>query len=208
MATHNWGYMGGFAGKLGPGVGTRHRNKEVIRAMPRKRKDKPNAEQLEQRAKIALIGAFIKRFTDVVSKTFVDEDLAGANVALAYNIRNAISGNYPGFSINYPNVLLAKGDVFMVSGGSAAAGNAGEIVFNWQNNSNEQYAPATDTALVICYCPDFDRAIYEFTSATRSDLTTVLNAASFSGKLVHTWMAFTSKKGASNSVYCGSLTVL
>ena len=208
MATHQHGILGGFSGKIGTVIGSCWKGFEVMKARPRKRKDNPTPEQLDVRLRLALIGAFLKRFSDVLRKTFRGENMSGSNIALAYNIENAITGSYPSYTINYANVLLAKGDLFKVHGGSAVAGNPGEIVFNWTNNSNVHYAPASDTVVVICYCPDFDRAIYEFTSATRSDATTILNAGSFSGKVVHTWMAFISQTDVSESVYCGSVTVL
>jgi hypothetical protein len=208
MATHQHGILGGFSGKLGTVIGSCWKRLEVMKARPRKRKDNPTPEQLDARVKLALMGAFIKRFSGVLRKTFRGENMSGSNIALAYNIENAITGSYPSYSINYPNVRLAQGDLFLVAGGNAVAGSAGEIVFNWQNNVNTLYAPATDTAVVICYCPEFDRSIYAFTSATRSDMTTTLNAGSFSGKVVHTWMAFISKTDVSESVYCGSVTVL
>lgn len=208
MATHQHGILGGFSGKLGTVIGSCWKRLEIMRSRPRKRKDNPTPEQLQARAKLSLMGAFLKRFSDVLRKTFSGDNMSGTNIALKYNIDNAISGSYPSYSINYPNVRLAHGDLFPPDPitTTATAGSAGEVVFNWNDNT-AAYAKDTDTAVVIAYCPDLDRAIYDFTAAKRSDATTTLNAVSFSGKMVHTWMAFISKADVSESRYCGSLTV-
>jgi hypothetical protein len=208
MATQDWGPLGGFKGKLGTIIGSIWKDQYVIKARPRKRKDNPNQSQIEHRAKFALIIAFLKRFAGVLRETIQEESMSGSNSALADIMENAVTGNYPSYDLDYPKVKLAKGALIGAQDAMASALNPGEIVFNWANNTARD-ASGTDKALIMSYCPELKRAAYEYDAADRSTATATLAMPSaFSGKVVHTWMTFTSDKGVADSEYCGSVTVL
>jgi hypothetical protein len=208
MATQDLGPLDGFNGKLGPIIGCKWKDQYVIKAKPRKRKDNPNQSQIEQRAKFAVIIAFLKRFAGVLRETIRDASMSGSNSALATIMDTAVTGTYPSFDLDYPKVILAKGSLIGVDDAIATAVNPGEIVFTWTNNTARD-ASATDKALIMCYCPELKRAAYEYDAAERSTSTATLSVpTAFSGKTVHTWMTFTSDKGVSDSAYSGSVTIL
>jgi hypothetical protein len=208
MGTIKGGILGGFAGKVGAVIGGRWKDKDVMKGLPRKRTDNPTAIQLEQRAKIKVMVSFLRKLSKLLRKTFRDAGMSGGNFALRQNIQFAITGNYPSYGIDFSKVVLAKGSLEVADGAVASAGTAGKIVFNWNYVANAGDANGTDTAIIISYCPDLNRAGYDYTTATRIDNTATLEVPGFSGKLVHTWMTFSSKEGVADSVYCGSVTVL
>jgi hypothetical protein len=199
------GLLGGFTGKLGNVVGFTKNGKYFVRSMPAKRKDKPTAKNLEQRARFALMGSFLKFMAPVVRLTFNQKNIAHDRQCFALNFRNAITGTYPNFSIDYAKVQLACGPLLPAEDVIVNSINSCKLEFTWQQYTHDSCG--FDTAVLICYCPELSGIEYSFGPATRCDAKAVLHVPAFRGKLVHSWITFISKAGVADSVYCGSLIV-
>ncbi|RYF88336.1 MAG: hypothetical protein EOO03_08655 [Chitinophagaceae bacterium] len=133
----------------------------------------------------------------------------GGNSALSYLLKNAITGVYPDFSIDFSKVLVCRGDIPNATAPTAAVEPGSILRFNWVDNTGVGVAKASDLAILVAHCPELQQSVYNDNAAPRAALTDNLNLLAFSGKLVHTYIAFRSEdgRGVSPSFYLGEHTV-
>ena len=212
MGTINKGILGGVSGKVGNVVGGTWKGISYMRSSSGKRTGQASDLQLEQQSKFRLIIQFLRQFTALLNITFKDfaNGITGPNAALAYNIRNGISGTYPNFSINYSMVLLSRGSLANAIAPTATAGTAGKVNFVWTDNTGSGFAKSNDKAILVVYCPDLDQTVSTLAGADRNMAADTLDVSNFSGKTVQTWLAFISADGknVSDSFFAGQVAVL
>ena len=113
-----------------------------------------------------------------------------------HNRRDAITGVYPNFSVDYHKVLLSQGKLHNAGAANAEGNGAGKIKFNWFDNSGDtDSAKATDKSILIAYCAETNESVFTLNGPARSRETAVLNVSLFSGKGVETFIAFISEDG-------------
>jgi hypothetical protein len=205
------GILGGFTGKVGTVVGGKWRGKNYMRSTPTKSKNaKRSTPQLEQQAKFALATQFMQGIKDLLELGFRNYAVGqtGRNSALAYILKNAITGTYPDYQIAYDQVLVTRGSLLNAFDGKAAAGARETIQFTWTNNAGPANARANDLVLIAAYCAAFKCTVYKI-GAARSAGTDTLVMPGFAGKSVHTWMSFISadKLDIATSIYAGEVTI-
>ena len=211
MAKFAGGILGAFSGKVGSVIGGNWKGITYMRSQPAKRTSTPTQAQLEQQAKFTLA----IRFTNVLSALFAisfrqyANKMTGVNSAFSYLLKNAITGSYPGYSIDYSKVLISRGDLPNAENPTAVAAVASKINFAWVDNTGTGKASSDDTAILVVYCPAMKLALYTTTGATRSDGSQQYNAAVFHGQQVETWVGFISADGKeiASSIFTGQLTV-
>ena len=212
MAKLRNGYLGGFSGILGPAVGSTWKGKAVIRSRPPRKRRKSSELQLRQMAKVKLLIPFVKPLTNFLNKTYssVTVDMSCFNKAMSYNLRNAVSGEYPDFRINYSRVVLGVGDLLNPDTISAHSDSEGQLSFSWTDNSWEGSAKTTDRAFVAVYCADLKNWITETEGPKRNAGSYALEVAAFSGKTVQAYIGFVSADSdfVSTSRYAGELSIL
>jgi hypothetical protein len=212
MGTIVKGILGGFSGKVGTVVGSTWKGLQVMKSVPGPRKGNPTLLQLEQQARFSLIIKFIQPLTSLFNQTFSNGavGMSGFNKALSYNIQNAITGVYPTFSINYPMLLISKGDLPNAPAPIVASPAAGKLAFSWTDNSGIGKARPTDMAIVAAYSEELNHWIFNLSTAARNAGTYTLDALSLTGKPVQTFLGFISADGkfVSNSLYTGIVNVL
>jgi hypothetical protein len=213
MGTIKQGILGPFSGKVGTVVGSSWKGKAVMRSMPTRRRGSPTATQILQQAKFSLIMKFLQPLTSLVNATFDSfaVGMSGMNKAFSYNVQNGTTGVYPAITVNYPMILLGRGDLPNASAPAAVSTVAGKLTFNWTDNSGLGKATATDIAYVAVFCESLGHWIYsQLTGAARNAGTYILDVSAFSGKPVQTWLGFVTANGKtfSNTVYTGVVNVL
>ena len=205
------GILGGFSGTVGTVIGGSWKGITYMRSQPARRTSEPTEAQLEQQAKFALAIRFISVFGGLFMISFRNYavKMTGTNNALSYTLKNAITGTYPTFEIDYSNVLMSRGDLPNVLNPSAAPTGTSDITFTWTNNSGTGKAKAGDKAILAIYCPALKLGLYTTGSALRSAGTEVFNATVFAGEVVQTYIGFISEDGRdiASSLYTGQLTV-
>jgi hypothetical protein len=204
------GILGGFSGSVGTVVGGRWKGIDYMRSRPVGNSSSTPAQVL-QRAKFTLAANFIQSLGALLQTSFSNADpkMTARNSALSHTLKNAVSGEYPDLAIDYSLVLVAKGNLPNAPSPAASAQSGGKIGFSWTDNSGIGQAQGSDKAIVVAYLPDRNECIYMTKAADRRSGAAVLDVPSFSGKEVHTWLAFVTEKGreVSPSVYTGKLTV-
>ena len=210
MGKMNNGILDDFSGTIGKVVGSKWRGVTYMRAKSKKRTGALSDAQLEQQAKFAVAGKFSQSMNDLLTLGFKDQaiKMTGKNYGQSLILRDAITGTYPDFQIDYSKVLLSKGKLPRIKKSVTAPEANGILKFTWTNDAGNKLAKANDQAILIAYCPEENETEYAF-GAARDAGTGTLDLAEFSGKKVHTWLSFMSANGKllANSVYCGEVTI-
>jgi hypothetical protein len=212
MAKLNNGYLGGFSGLLGTAVGATWKGKSVIRSRPPRKRRKSSELQLRQMAKLKLLIPFVKPITNFLNRVYacVSTDMSCFNKAMSYNLRNAVSGEYPEFRISYARVVLGVGDLLNPETVVVRSDTEGSLSFSWTDNSGEGSARATDKAFVAVYCADLKDWITNTEGPNRNAGSYLLEVTAFSGKAVQAYIGFLSADAdfVSTSRYAGEVDIL
>lgn len=213
MATFEKGILGGFSGKVGNVVGTRWRGKNVMRSLPQRGNYTPTVKQEEQRQKFKTVIGFLSPIVDVLNLYFGNPqgDKSRSNLATSYHLKNAVVSSPLGMVMDYAKVLISKGDLRGIDGGTLTAGAAQTLVFGWQDNSGQGKATATDALMVVVYAPDLNLFYNNLAVATRDATTATVTLPLFmTGFEVEVWASFSKPDTnfAAISTYMGAVTVL
>ncbi|MGJ8744856.1 DUF6266 family protein [Polaribacter sp.] len=213
MATFEKGILGGFTGKVGNVVGTRWRGKNVMRSLPQRGKYTATEKQEEQRQKFKTVIGFLSPIVAIVSRYFGSPrgDKSRANLATSYHLKNAVISTQTGMVMDYAKVLISKGDLRGIDGGTVAAAAGHTLDFAWQDNSGQGKATATDALMVVVYAPDLQLFYNNLAVATRDATTATVTLPEFmTGFDVEVWASFSKPETdfAAISTYMGTVTVL
>lgn len=210
MGTISKGILGGFSGTVGTVIGGSWKGIDYMRSQPLKRTGTFSQSQLEQQAKFKLLVAFLQPLAGLLFISFRDYavKMTGFNNAMSYNLRNAITGVYPSYSIDYSTALVSRG-ILLNAGGPAVTATSGTVKFTWTDNSGAGSAKATDKSILVVYCDELKSVTYTTEGANRSTGEATLDASGFSGKTVETYLGFISEDGklVANSFYTGQLAL-
>ena len=214
MGKFSRGILGNFSGKIGQVVGSTWRGIDYMRSMPRIRKNRLlSPAQVAQQAKFGMMTAFLNPLRTVLDVGFRNTPSKATtyNHALADNISEAISGEYPALVLEYSLVKLSRGLMPGGSNPSVIAAPGGILQFSWGDNTGKGKALATDRAVALVYSPELNDSEYSMGEATRADQSLIITLPpEFAGKAVETWIfwAAASGKEVTGSTYTGAVTVL
>jgi hypothetical protein len=212
MGTINKGILGGFSGTVGTVVGASWRGIEYMRSRSNRRTFTSSQRQIEQQLKFSLLTRFQQPLNGLLNQSFRSYavKMTGANSALGYNLRNAVSGAYPTYTVNYSMFLISRGDLPNAQAPTATAGGDGLVNFAWTNNAGNGKAKANDKAILVIYCLEMRQCVYITEGAERSEGTASVDVTGFAGKTVQTWIGFISDSGReiATSIYTGEVSVI
>ncbi|RXJ50022.1 DUF6266 family protein [Gelidibacter gilvus] len=212
MAVFEKGILGGFSGKVGNVVGARWRGKNIMRSLPQRGNYVPTEEQLIQREKFSAVIKFLTPLKPIVGKYFGQKQGHKSiyNLATSYHLREALVDDGGVYRIDYPKVLISKGELrgLMDPAVAMAAGQVLELA--WSDNSGQGYAHDNDQLIVVVFSPDAD--LYQLSIAIgRRDLagTSIALPAYMAGLDIQVWATFATANGkvAAISMYLGEHTV-
>lgn len=207
MAILYSGINGPFSGKVGTVVGYKWKNKSVMRGLPSTRKRGPSPLQIQQYAKFRLMNAFLNPLTKFLNITYnnLAVDMSGYNKAFSYNVKNAIAGVYPEFMIDYPMVLVSRGDLPNVHSTNVSSPNAESLKFSWTDNSGKGKANSTDVAFAAVYNEENGQWTYKMNLSARNAGECIMDLRLFKDKVVHSYFGFISADGkeVTDSIYTG-----
>jgi hypothetical protein len=205
------GILGGLSGKVGNIVGGSWKGIDYIRIKPSSVANPRTEGQVNQRNKFTITLEYLQATKDFIKigyKSFATKKTE-FNAAMSYVLNNAVGGIAPNFTIDYSLALLSRGPLSGVLNGTTDLATAGQVSFDWDDNSAEGNASVTDKAMVLVYNPSKKESISILDGADRtvgSQVVTIPNT--YAGDTVELFMAFVSADGTqvSNSVYLGSGT--
>lgn len=205
------GILGGLSGKVGNIVGGSWKGIDYIRIKPSSVANPRTEGQVNQRNKFTITLEYLQATKDFIKigyKSFATKKTE-FNAAMSYVLNNAVGGIAPNFTIDYSLALLSRGPLSGVLNPTTDLTTAGQVSFDWDDNSAEGNANVTDKAMVLVYNPSKKESISILDGADRtlgSQVVTIPNT--YAGDTVELFMAFVSADGTqvSNSVYLGSGT--
>ena len=210
MGTISKGILGGFSGTVGTVIGGTWKGITYMRSKPDSKTRVSSPAQAAQRAKFAEIVGFESTMTSLVETSFKSYavKMTGYNNAVSYNLKNAVTGKFPDYTIDYSMALVSRGDLPNASSPAATATN-GIVYFTWTDNSGLGKAQNNDAAILVVYCEARKMTIYTLRGGSRSDGAGSIDVSIFKGNTVETWLGFISADGkdVANSFYTGELIV-
>jgi hypothetical protein len=212
------GINGPFSGKVGTAVGYMWKDLGVIRARPDKRRKPFSEKELNQQARFALMNKFLIPIKNLLHAGFghLAYRMNGFNKGFSYNVKAAILGIRPDLSIDYPRVLLSRGDLAKPESAAVLALSPNSLQFNWIDQSGAGNARETDQVFVAVFSIEKKRWFYRLNVATRNTGTYILelkkvllDPSPFEGQPLQTYMGFIAADGndASDSVYTGMVNM-
>ena len=208
------GILGGFRKKTGTVVGAFWRTLETIRAMPRI-SGKPQAQSIiNQQIKFALITNFLSYISDLVQTGYKlqAEVQTEMNLAVADNLKNAIQGVAPDFSIKYAGITFSKGKINKGFGHAVASTGQSKVDLIWEDYGKSTFCDPSDMATILVYNPAQHNFVTLVDAVERSaKMFSIQMPLAFTGDEVHCYMSFNSKikkDMVSDSVYVGHILIV
>ena len=163
------GANGPFSGKVGTVVGYMWGDLAVIRARPERRRKPFSDKELNQQARFALMNQFLIPVKDLLNLSFAHlaYRMNGFNKGFSYNVKAAILGFSPDLSIDYPRVLLSRGDLTKAESAAVTSPSPTTLQFTWMDNSGTGKALKTDQLFVAVFIPEKNYWFYKMNVATR-----------------------------------------
>ena len=214
--------LGDITGKVGGLVYTDMRGTKVVKKMPSPpKKGKKTREQAEQRAVFKCAERFLRGVGyDAVRLGYQlpkSTGMSEANAAMQHLMLEAVTGEYPDYSINFSKVKMSDPlrETEACWNASCVAGDGLTIEVTWEKNPYpEKTTRLDDNAAIVFFNETWRRNIYREmhsrVTVPRSALKWTLQAAPrFLGHHIHCWIFFVSADGkrVSQSEYLGIVTL-
>jgi hypothetical protein len=87
---------------------------------------------------------------------------------LSYVLNNLVGGIAHNFTVDYSLALLSRGSLSPALNPTTDLATAGQVSFDWDDNSAEGNANATDKAMVLVYNPSKKESISILDGADRT----------------------------------------
>ncbi|WP_316838500.1 DUF6266 family protein [Pedobacter gandavensis] len=209
MAKCSVGPYGHPSGKIGNVVFYMLNGQPVCRLIGKA--GKPSINQKGNRQSMSVTMELIKPMADFIGVSFKLEAEGSPkntyNLAVSYNKKHALTGQYPNIKVDYSKIILSKGNLEMAKDLKLTKGEDG-INLSW-NTATEQYGYHDDIMMVMISHPVKKTASNFLNVAKRSDGSCFI-------PLYHEWMMSeqmevyvcvrsADEKSISNSVYVGNL---
>ena len=208
------GFLGGFQGQLGTAYGCFWRLMDLIKAMPRKSNRPATLKQLMVQLRLALIVDFLRSLSAIIKIGFRDgpSNQSPMNVAVSYHVKNAVTGVYPNYTIDYTKVKLSQGKLDSLASTAVLTAAGAVLEYSWLGSSvGEVNSSPTDKVSLVVYNPAKPKFIIVKDVATRADLEYSLQLpADFAGDEVECYLMVTSDddKMVSQSEHLASITII
>lgn len=206
MAISTKGILGPFSGKIGNVVGSSINGRHYIKSLPKKRTKPWSEKQLAQQVRFAVAVSFLSSIKALLKHNYPksNKGASGYNLALKYILQQAITGTYPEYTINYPEVQLARGPVANV-GALQQYYRDESLVISWDPGSDYVLRLSDDRVMILVYDPDSQTYIEGAANLIRANGgATIAIAEHYHGKTLHTYLYCISRQGKrSFTTYAG-----
>jgi len=203
MARLKKGLFDAPIGRAGNVVFSSRNGVPYVRARPSQYKDAKTPAQLASRARLSLISRLLSDLKPAISLGFRDMPPGKSSRDVAYrnNYPQAIKGEWPDLSVDYPSVIVSHGPLAPADEASIAR-DGNTLTCTWTSPGK---ADPADRTLLTLYNPETGVVITDQFLAKRSDEKAVLTLPERfpPAKELHGWLSFISSDGKriSSSVY-------
>lgn len=219
MGTIKTGILGNVSGKVGNVVGGTWKGINYLRAVSAGKNSSNSELQVNQRLKFSTVTKFLQPINEFIRVGYRAQavKMTPFNAAFSYNFRNALTGEFPDYSINYPLAMVSRGNLTGATNPGCTSTEALKVTLNWETTSGNGLSSETDTAIYVVFNDSKKEAVYSLNGGLRADGSMVVNLpSSYSGDIVHCYIAFMTlnsflggqaRNSISNSSYAGSTVV-
>lgn len=170
------GPHGPINGKVGNLVTYRVLNKVVVRMVGKNNKP-PSVKQLACRQKMGVVIAFLRPLTDFIKVGFALKARAANkypyNMAVSFNVKHALAGEYPDLVIDYSKVMVANGNLPAAVNAEVSV-IADGLRFNWDVGADMDVAERRHRVMMLACFPLLRKAMCFIGGAQRVAGTDVL----------------------------------
>jgi hypothetical protein len=211
MAIVTGGIFGLFSGPIGNIVGYHRKGVQYVRIRQTGTRTASTEAQVVQRAKFAKAIQFVSSMSKVLAVTYRRtylRRLTPCNYLQRYILKNALTGEYPQFDIDYAKVPVSLGKLYSTTDATVRVKGC-LIKYSWSYEAFDTNSNGYDKCVLVVYCEALNRCIYKTEGARRYSGNDILEVKEFQGKQVHTWLSFISADGkeVANSIYTGRLMI-
>jgi len=212
MAVFKKGINGAFSGTIGSTVGASWREINYMRSLPKPSKKPATPQQLAQRAKFALAVSFLRSIKPLLNLGFSDRlqgRQTGYNRALQAMINRAIAGEYPDFTVDYAEVVLAQGGLAVPISLAAGQTGPGEVTLTWDPVTNKYTSFADDELVAVVYnVSKRFMNVYDGTERSAGSMA-IQVPVSFAGDELVAWAFMVHRDGekTSDSLFAGTVAL-
>jgi hypothetical protein len=173
--------------------------------------DKPTAAQLNSRGSMKTLMNFLTRIKPFIKFGYMNQSRGTKrsyfNLAMSYNLKQAMKLEPQGFVIDYTKVKLSAGSLSSAEQATAAL-NVDGLLFNWHADPGLNWSSKNDQVMMMAYFPEEDTGIYQTSGAKRMAGQDVLSLPpSYLGKRMEVYLSFVAddRCAVSDSQYLGSV---
>jgi len=220
MARLKSGPWGAIIGKLGNNIGYIRKGMAILRMRPAPSTKKRSVGQKATTQRFQIVTKFIATMGDFINVGF---DVAARkvsptaqNLAVSYNIKHAIVGDYPNQEIDYTKVKVCEGVLPLPTSIDVVVEDNGPTVkfmYSWGVDPNLANARKRDQVMMLVYLPEIKESRFLDSGARRSELHDVLEIYKNHGSVnrpimvtyAEVYIAFVAndRNSITDSYYCG-----
>lgn len=203
------GINGAWSGKVGDVIGYVLNGQSIMRGKARKSSKKITDLTINNRGKMKLLSKFFEKMKEVLKMSFTPESRGTVhnwyNLAVSYNNPSAIKGKFPDLEIDYPNVVLSRGDLKQPVNVTLERTDKG-VRFAWDLTDKDKVNH--DQTMLVAYFPKINDVKYLIGGKKRRDGSDTLE---ISENLINLEMILyisfvtNNRQEFSNSLYAGKL---
>ncbi len=206
------GILGGFSGRVGTVVGSSIFGIDIMRSYQPNVENPRSPGQVSQRTKFSLVVKFLRSFLIIIKIGYALKAIkqSAFNACVSYNVQNAVTGNYPDQTIDYPKLKIAEGSRLIPNSVVIQDSPFSEITINSVVGVSAEEAEYNDLAYALVYNHTKNKFATSMGVNKRSDAEIRITPSDWEeDDVVHAWLFYTSPDGnqISDSVYAGTITL-
>lgn len=188
MAIIENGYLGGFAGTLGPAIGYYSRGKWCVRSKPGQVRNPRTQAQTEHRELFKQLVCFASTLTDILY-VGLRHEAALRNLSVynlfVYDNKQAFSMVDGEVQVDYPQLVFSHGPVAPVGFGAPQTDAFLNVTVPFEKNPQHKSAKNYDTVYLVAYNPVRQQAMLSDPTARRSQQVKITLPGAWQDEEVH-----------------------
>ena len=209
MAKTTSGILGPFSGKIGAVIGGTWKDITYIRQVSKKTKKPRTPAQIANQEKMKYVNKFLVPFHPFINVGFKNEAVQKTEISVAFSIvfKQAVTGTYPNFGIDYSKVMVSMGNLPVMNQPTIELTAKNLLKLRWLKETDLD-AKYSDQVMLVVYCPETHKADGLTGGFKRNALECTFELhKSYVGKTLEIYVGMTSfnRDQISNSIYLGRI---
>jgi hypothetical protein len=198
MAKFNSTTFGTISGRHGSAVATTSKDGQSILRVYKAPSNPKTEAQVAHRAKFALVNSELSRMSKLFATSFGSSK--GTQLAVGLAMRNAVTGSYPNFVVDYSKLTISMGSLQPAQQSSAVLTGATTVKVEWDTPDDTFQGSPQDNVQLVFMNPVTKVGVLKEVAAIRSAGSVEVELPSvWTGAAIHCWIYFTASDGSQTS---------